>query len=239
MGSTSTHPIKEVVGKGRNERTHKDVFPPTIVACKVQPVLPQIVIRRPLRLDVDKVRAARARMARGAHAQGEEAVIRHVVRELAKQRRAELFSFCFENLFVNKYYSTPGSAHLVAKPGVAAADVLFVGRAHGEAHVSVEARCAELVVRRRCACWWPARRVVVKVKVGGGGAADVGVAAVGVVLDGLGRVEREERQGRAGGLLRALHLQDYSRVIFYYYVCVGSAMSGLPTSCGSVASDSA
>ena len=71
--------------------THKDIFPPTIVARKVQPVLPQIVIRRTLRLDVDKVRAARARMARGAHAQGEEVMVRHVVCELAKQRRAELF----------------------------------------------------------------------------------------------------------------------------------------------------
>jgi hypothetical protein len=34
-------------------------------------------------------------MARGAHAQGEEAMIRHVVRELAKQRRAELFCYLF------------------------------------------------------------------------------------------------------------------------------------------------
>lgn len=153
-------------------------------------MLPQIVIRRTLRLDVDKVGAARARMARGAHAQGEEAMIRDVVRELAKQRRAELlFFFVLRIVFVNDYYPTLGSAHLVAKPGVAAADVLFVGRAHGEAHVSVEARGAELV---RCA-WGPARRVVVKVEVDGGGAADVGVAAVGVVLDGLGRVEREER----------------------------------------------
>ena len=71
--------------------THKDIFPSTIVARKVQPVLPQIVIRRTFRLDVDKVRAACARMARGAHAQGEEAMVRHVVCELAKQRRAELF----------------------------------------------------------------------------------------------------------------------------------------------------
>jgi hypothetical protein len=62
--------------------------------------------------------------------------------------------------------------------------------------------------------WGPARRVVIKVEVGGGGAADVGIAAVGIVLDGLGRVEREEGEGRAGGLLRALHLQDYSKVIF-------------------------
>jgi hypothetical protein len=53
-------------------------------------VLPQIVIRWALRLDVDKVRAARARMTRGTHTQGEEAMVRHVISELAKQRRAEL-----------------------------------------------------------------------------------------------------------------------------------------------------
>jgi hypothetical protein len=101
---------------------------------------------------------------------------------------------------------TAADAHLVAKSGVAAADVLFVGWAHGETHVSVEERGAELA---RCCCvWGPARRVVVKVEVDGGGAADVGVTAVGVVLDGLGRVEREEGEGRAGRLLRALHLQD-------------------------------
>ena len=105
-------------------------------------------------------------------------------------------------------YCTAADAHLVAKPGVAAADVLFVGWAHGEAHVSVEARGAELARCYWCWAWGPARRVVVKVKVDGGGAADVGVAAVCVVLDGLGRVEREKGEGRAGGLLRALHLQD-------------------------------
>ena len=48
--------------------THKDVLPPTVVPRKVQPVLPQVVVRRALRLDVDKVGAARARMSRGAHA---------------------------------------------------------------------------------------------------------------------------------------------------------------------------
>jgi hypothetical protein len=52
-------------------------------------------------------------------------------------------------------------------------------------------------------CW-----VVVKVEVHGGGSAYVGVAAVGVVFDGLGRVELEERERCAGGLFRALHLQD-------------------------------
>jgi len=46
--------------------------------------------------------------------------------------------------------------------------------------------------------------------VDGRGAADVGVAPDGVVFfDGFGRVEREEREGRAGGLFGALHLQDY------------------------------
>ena len=53
-------------------------------------MLPQIVIRRALRLYIDKVGATCARMARGAHAQCEEAVVRHVVCELAEQRRAEL-----------------------------------------------------------------------------------------------------------------------------------------------------
>lgn len=53
-------------------------------------MLPQVVVRRALRLDVDKVGTARARVSRGPHAQREESVIRHVVRELAEQRRAEL-----------------------------------------------------------------------------------------------------------------------------------------------------
>jgi hypothetical protein len=35
--------------------------------------------------------------------------------------------------------------HLVAKPGVTAADVLFVGWTHGETHVSVEPHRAKLV----------------------------------------------------------------------------------------------
>ena len=60
------------------------------------------------------------------------------------------------------------------------------------------------------------RRVVVKVEVGGGGAADVGVAADRVVFDGFGRVEREEREGRAGGSFGALHLQD---CFLMAYVC--------------------
>ena len=71
-------------------KTHKDIFPPAIVPHKVQPMLPQIVVRRALGLYVDKVRAARARVARGSDAQGEIPVVRHVVRELAEQRRAEL-----------------------------------------------------------------------------------------------------------------------------------------------------
>ena len=120
--------------------------------------------------------------------------------------------------------------HLVAETGVAAADLLFVGWAHGETHVSVEPCRAKFVTcaaRATCATWLSrgrhARRVVVKVEVDGGGAADVGVAAKGVVLDGLGRVEREEGEGRAGGLLRALHLQNYSEGVEWGF----SAMSGL------------
>ena len=74
--------------------------------------------------------------------------------------------------------------------------------ADGETHVPVEARCAALA--RWSRCWWI--RVVVKVEVGGGRAADVGVAAYGVVLDGFRRVEREEGEGHAGGLFGALHL---------------------------------
>jgi hypothetical protein len=81
-------------GGARNEnlkgKTHKDIFPPAIVPRKVQPMLPQIVVRRALGLHVDKVRAARARVAPGSDAQGEVSVVRHVVRELAEQRRAEL-----------------------------------------------------------------------------------------------------------------------------------------------------
>lgn len=122
--------------------------------------------------------------------------------------------------------------HLVAETGVAAADVLFVGWAHGETHVSVEPRRAELAACAACAYATCAARppwgrcvrgVVVKVEVDGGGAADVGVAANSVVLDGLWRVEREEREGRAGRLLRALHLQNYSEGLYGSF----SAMSGL------------
>lgn len=51
--------------------------------------------------------------------------------------------------------------------------------------------------------------MVVKVEVDGGGAADVGVAAERAVFDGFGVVECEEREGRAGGLFGALHLQDW------------------------------
>ena len=54
-------------------------------------MLPQIVVRRSLGLYIDKVRAAGARVAAGAHAQGEEAVVRHVICELSKERWAELF----------------------------------------------------------------------------------------------------------------------------------------------------
>ena len=76
--------------------THKDIFPPAIVPCKVQPMLPQIVVRRAFGLYVDKVRAARARVARGSDAQGQVSVVRHVVRELAEQRRAELSKGIYE-----------------------------------------------------------------------------------------------------------------------------------------------
>lgn len=55
--------------------THKDVLPPTNVAHKVQPMLPQIVVRRALHLDIEKKKAVRAWMARGAHAQSEEVMI--------------------------------------------------------------------------------------------------------------------------------------------------------------------
>ena len=90
MGSTILVTTEEEAGEGDEARTHKDIFPPTIVARKVQPVLPQIVVRRALRLHVDEVRAARERVPGGAHAQREEAVVRYVVGELAEQRRAEL-----------------------------------------------------------------------------------------------------------------------------------------------------
>ncbi len=52
-------------------------------------------------------------------------------------------------------------------------------------------------------CW-----VVIKVEENGGGSADVGIAAIGVVFDGLGSVERKERERCTEGLFRALHLQD-------------------------------
>ena len=55
------------------------------------------------------------------------------------------------------------------------------------------------------------RWVVVKVEEDGGCSAHVGVAAVGVVFDRFGRVEREERERGTGGLLRTLHLQDCSK----------------------------
>ena len=84
------HHLAQSTGEGgqteieRGGRTHKDIFPPAIVTRKVQPVLPQIVVRWALRLYVDKVRAARARVSCGSHAQREEAVVRYVVRELAE-----------------------------------------------------------------------------------------------------------------------------------------------------------
>lgn len=115
-------------------------------------------------------------------------------------------------------------AYLVAKAGVATADAVFVAGAHAETHLAVEPRCAALAIAScicACACpcpcarcfrcywvWGCARRVIVKVKVDGGGTADVGVAAKGVFFDGFGRVEREERERHAGGPLCALHLQD-------------------------------
>ena len=106
------------------------------------------------------------------------------------------------------------TTHLVAKTGVTASDAVFVAWTYGKTHMTMESRSAELVCvfatwgRRRGrwpVCGWV---VVVKVEENGGGSADVGVAAVGVVFDCVGRVEREEREGRTGGLFRALHLQD-------------------------------
>jgi len=75
-----------------------------------------------------------------------------------------------------------GQTHLVAKTGVAAADALFVAWADGETHVPVEPRRAAFARRvgDDCACasaWGKARQIVVKVEVGGGRAADVGVGA--------------------------------------------------------------
>ena len=104
--------------------------------------------------------------------------------------------------------------HLVAKSGVAAADALFVTWAHGKTHDAVEARGTSALVSAgadvNVRAWWGGtRRVVVKIKVDGRGAADVGIAAVGVLLDGLWGIEGEERQGCARALLGALHLQDY------------------------------
>ena len=138
--------------------------------------------------------------------------------------------------------SNPGSVHLVAKPSVAATGVLFasrrtVGRAHNETHVPVEACCAEQPELVCCACG-PARRVIIISRSGQRRcwcAADVGIA-VGVVLDGLGHVdtvEREDGEGRAGGLLRALHLQDNLRAVF---LCLCWVCHVRPTN---VASDSA
>jgi hypothetical protein len=100
--------------------------------------------------------------------------------------------------------------HLVAKTGVTTSDAVFVTWTNGETHMSVESRCPELVFGF-VAAWWGRGLVgwvVVKVEEDGGGSADVGVAAIGVVFDGLGRVEREERERCTGGLFRALHLQD-------------------------------
>jgi len=121
--------------------THKDIFPPAIVPCKVQPMLPQIVVRRAFGLYVDKVRAARARVARGSDAQGQVSVVRHVVRELAEQRRAELSKGIYERKKRGKGEGAlrcVAFANLVAKTGVTAADALFVAWTNGETHVSVE-----------------------------------------------------------------------------------------------------
>ena len=74
--------------------------------------------------------------------------------------------------------------------------------------MSVESRGAELVFVVTCQCGRLVCWVIVKVKVHGGGSADIGVATVGVVFDCLGCVERKERERRTGGLFRALHLQD-------------------------------
>ena len=152
-------------------------------------MLPQIVVCRALRLDVHKVGPARARMARGAHAQREEAVVRHVVRVLAKQRGAELRP---KSASVRPSLFAPGlgPTHLVAEAGVAAADALLVAGAHGELHDAVEARCAGLAGGR-------AGGVGVVLEVGRRGAADVRVAAVGVLTDRVGGVEGEEGERRA------------------------------------------
>jgi hypothetical protein len=43
--------------------------------------------------------------------------------------------------------------------------------------------------------------VIIKVELDGRGAADVGITAIGIVLDGPGHVEREEGEGCTGWLL--------------------------------------
>jgi hypothetical protein len=122
-----------------------------------------------------------------------------------------------------------GDADLVAETGVTAADALFVAWADSETHVSVESRRAALAWcvgpldvgiggfggSRWGWGWRKARRVVVKVEVDGGCAADVGIAAERAVFDGFRVVEREEGEGRARRLFSALHLQDWFYLMAY------------------------
>ena len=91
--------------------------------------------------------------------------------------------------------------HLVAEASVAATDALLIARAHGEAHDAVETRSTGLARGHVCG-------VGVVVKVGGGGATYVGVAANSVFPDCVGAVEGEEGKWAARGFLSALHLQD-------------------------------
>ncbi len=105
-----------------------------------------------------------------------------------------------------------GRTHLVAEAGVATADALLVAGPHGEAHDAVEAGGTGLAGGR-------AGGVGVVLEVGGRGAADVGVAAVGVFPDRVGAVEGEEGERRARGLLGALHLQDCAGYDSATFVC--------------------
>ena len=99
---------------------------------------------------------------------------------------------------------------LVAETGVATADLLFVAGTYGEVHDAVEASCATAFASTtRGEIWGHTGRIVIKFKVNGGSAANVGVATIGVFIDHFGSGEREEGQGPTRRLLGALHLQHF------------------------------